>query len=147
MRTTRVAAVSINGFLGVPERVLPAIDSWCERAAAEKVDLVLFPELVVHGHCTPNTWELAERVPDGPSTARLVEIAKRLRSDPGGVQRVPADPVLTRELELAVKAAASIRERFWNIWAGGQPCIQHRLLREKKPPKNSGGGSQSSERC
>ena len=40
---------------------------------------MLFPELVVHGHCTPNTWELAEPVPDGPSVRRLVEIAARHR--------------------------------------------------------------------
>src|SRR4051812_33906814 len=79
MQSTRVAAVSMNGFLGEPERVLGAIDGWCERAAAENVDLVLFPELIVHGHCTPNTWELAEPVPDGPSVARLVQIARRHR--------------------------------------------------------------------
>jgi N-carbamoylputrescine amidase len=79
MKTTRVAAVSMNGYLGEPERVLRAIDGWCERAAADKAELVLFPELVVHGHCTPNTWELAERVPDGPSVARLADIAKRHR--------------------------------------------------------------------
>jgi len=30
---------------------------------------------VIHGHCTPNTWELAEAVPDGPSVARLIELA------------------------------------------------------------------------
>jgi predicted amidohydrolase len=77
MRTTRVAAVSINGFLGEPERVLRAIDSWCERAVAAGAELVLFPELVIHGHCTPHTWELAEPVPEGPSSARLVEIARR----------------------------------------------------------------------
>jgi predicted amidohydrolase len=79
MRTFRVAAVSMNGFLGEPERVLRAIDDWCAKAAAQQAELVLFPELIVHGHCTPNTWELAERVPDGPSTARLVEIARRHR--------------------------------------------------------------------
>ena len=56
-------------YLGEPERVLRAIAGWCERAAAEKAELVLFPELVIHGHCTPNTWELAEPVPDGPSVA------------------------------------------------------------------------------
>jgi hypothetical protein len=33
MQTTRVAAVSMNGFLGQPERVLGAIAGWCERAA------------------------------------------------------------------------------------------------------------------
>ncbi len=79
MRTTRVAAVSMNGYLGEPERVLRAIDGWCEQVAAEGVELVLFPELVIHGHCTPNTWELAEPVPDGPSVRRLAEIARRHR--------------------------------------------------------------------
>jgi predicted amidohydrolase len=79
MKTTCVAAVSMNGFLGEPERVLGAIDAWCEQVAAEGVELVLFPELVIHGHCTPNTWELAEPVPDGPSVRRLEEIARRHR--------------------------------------------------------------------
>ena len=79
MKTTRVAAVSMNGFLGETDKVLRAIDGWCERAAAEKAELVLFPELVVHGHCTPKTWELAEPVPQGPSTRRLSDIARRHR--------------------------------------------------------------------
>jgi predicted amidohydrolase len=79
MQTIRIAAVSMNGYLGEPERVLNNISSWCERAAAEKAQLVLFPELVVHGHCTPNTWELAEPVPDGPSVRRLAQIAKHYR--------------------------------------------------------------------
>jgi predicted amidohydrolase len=76
MQTLRVAAVSMNGFLGEPEKSLASLARWCEQAAAQKADLALFPELVVHGHCTPNTWELAEPVPDGPSTARLAEFAK-----------------------------------------------------------------------
>jgi predicted amidohydrolase len=79
MQTLRVAAVSMNGFLGEAQRVLGSIDTWCERAAAEKAELVLFPELVIHGHCTPNTWALAEPVPEGPSVARLLEIARRHR--------------------------------------------------------------------
>src|ERR1700751_4422034 len=79
MQTIRVAAVSMNGFLGQPERVLNNIARWCERAAAEQAELVLFPELVVHGHCTPNSWELAEPVPDGPSVRRLVDLARQFR--------------------------------------------------------------------
>jgi len=66
----------MNGLLGEPGRVLAAIDVWCERAAAAKADLVLFPELVVHGHCTPKTWELAEPVPEGPSVRRLSDLAR-----------------------------------------------------------------------
>jgi predicted amidohydrolase len=79
MQTIRVAAVSMNGYLGEPERVLNSIAGWCERAAAENANLVLFPELVVHGHCTPNTWDLAEPVPDGPSVCRLVQLARHYR--------------------------------------------------------------------
>jgi len=79
MQKTRVAAISMNGLLGEPGRVLDGIASWCQRAAAEKADLALFPELVVHGHCTPNTWELSEPVPDGPSVQRLAEIARQHR--------------------------------------------------------------------
>jgi N-carbamoylputrescine amidase len=67
----------MNGFLGEPRRVLQDIDAWCEKASEAKADLVLFPELVIHGHCTPNTWSLAEPVPEGPSVATLVDIAKR----------------------------------------------------------------------
>jgi N-carbamoylputrescine amidase len=77
MRTTRVAAVSMNGLLGEPYRILHTIDAWCEAAVKEGAEVVLFPELVIHGHCTPHTWELAEPVPDGPSVRRLVEIATR----------------------------------------------------------------------
>jgi predicted amidohydrolase len=69
----------MNSELGKPQQALAAIASWCERAAADKAELVLFPELVVHGHCTPNTWELAEPVPDGPSVERLVQLARHHR--------------------------------------------------------------------
>jgi N-carbamoylputrescine amidase len=79
MDSIRVGAVSMNGFLGVPERVLDSIESWCEKATAQKVDLVLFPELVIHGHCTPNTWVVAESIPEGPSVQRLVQIATKHR--------------------------------------------------------------------
>lgn len=77
MQTIRAAAVSMNGFMAEPERVLSNIAGWCERAVDEKAEVVLFPELVIHGHCTPNTWEVAEAVPDGPSVKRLVELARQ----------------------------------------------------------------------
>ena len=77
MQTIRIAAVSMNSEFGQQEQVLNRIAEYTERAAGEKVDLILFPELVVHGHCTPNTWEVAEAVPDGPSVQRLCELAER----------------------------------------------------------------------
>ncbi len=79
MKTTRVGAVSMNGFLGEPARVLANMTQWCERAAEQNVDLLLFPELVIHGHCSPNTRVLAEPVPNGPSTQALIGMARRHR--------------------------------------------------------------------
>ena len=67
----------MNGFLGEPARVLAAMDGWCARAVEAGAHLVLFPELVVHGHCTPNTAEVAEPVPGGPSSQALGDMARR----------------------------------------------------------------------
>lgn len=77
MQSIRVAAVSMNSELGRPAQTLAAIASWALRAKAEGAELVLFPELVVPGHCTPNTWEIAESVPDGPSVRQLAELARQ----------------------------------------------------------------------
>ncbi|HIK95039.1 MAG TPA: hypothetical protein EYG03_24105, partial [Planctomycetes bacterium] len=77
MQTIRVAAVTMNSVLGQQQQTLQRIAEFCEQAASERAELVLFPELVIHGHCTPNTWELAEAVPDGPSVQRLTALAKQ----------------------------------------------------------------------
>lgn len=79
MQTIRVAAVSMNSEFAKQREILERIGGWCEKAAGEKAELVLFPELVVHGHCTPNTWELAEPVPEGPSVLKLVEFAQHFK--------------------------------------------------------------------
>lgn len=75
MQTIRIAAVSMNSELGKTSEVMERIGVFCEQAKEQGAELVLFPELVVHGHCTPNTWELAEPIPDGPSVRRLCEYA------------------------------------------------------------------------
>ena len=75
MESICIAAVSMNGGLGVPEQSLANIEQWCHKVRERGAELVLFPELVVHGHCTPNTFDFAERVPDGPTVRRLEQIA------------------------------------------------------------------------
>lgn len=75
MHDLRVAAISINSPLGDVAGVLEAVDHWTGLAAEAGADLVLFPELQLHGHCTPETWRLAEPVPQGPSVRRVLEIA------------------------------------------------------------------------
>ena len=77
MQKTRIAAVSMNSELGKYEETMANIAQFCERAASDDANLVLFPELVIHGHCNPDTWKVAEAVPNGPSVERLVDIAKQ----------------------------------------------------------------------
>lgn len=79
MQDIRVAAISMNGFLGEQEKVLGLMDDWCKKAADDGVELALFPELLIHGHCTPETWEIAEEIPSGPSTKRVEELAKKYK--------------------------------------------------------------------
>lgn len=76
MQDICVAAVSMNSELDKPEQNLGAIAEWCAKAKAEGAKLVLFPELVVPGHCAPHTWDLAEAVPDGQAVARLASLAR-----------------------------------------------------------------------
>jgi predicted amidohydrolase len=78
MQNIRVACVSMNGFLGEPDRSLRNIEEFCRKASAQDVELILFPELVVHGHNTPNTPEIAESVPDGPSCQKLLVLSEAL---------------------------------------------------------------------
>ena len=78
MQSLRIAAVSMNSELGKRTETLRRIEQFCEQAVADRAELVVFPELIVHGHCTPNTWEIAESVPIGDSVERLCDIARRL---------------------------------------------------------------------
>ena len=75
MESIRVAAVSINSPLGDVAGVLDGLDEWTRKAADDGAELVVFPELQIHGHCTPTTWDLAEQIPDGESTRRVEQIA------------------------------------------------------------------------
>ncbi len=77
MHDIRVAAISINSPLGDISGVLKGIDHWCQLATEQGAELLLFPELQIVGHCTPNTWELSESIPDGSCTQQIVEYARK----------------------------------------------------------------------
>ena len=77
MHSLRIAAVSMNSELGKRSETLARMESYCDQAVTAGAELVVFPELVVHGHCTPNTWEIAEPIPGGESVAFLEDLARR----------------------------------------------------------------------
>ena len=80
MQDIRVAAVQMNGWLGQAERNLEDIESWVRKAADQGVELILFPELGVHGHwMAEECWSAAESVPGGPSVRRLERMARHFQ--------------------------------------------------------------------
>ena len=77
MESFKIAAVSMNSPFDELDWVFGQMDDYCREAANSAARLVLFPELLIHSHCNPRTWELAESVPDGPSVQRCIEMAKK----------------------------------------------------------------------
>ena len=77
MESFKIAAVSMNSPFGEIDGVMNRMDSYCREAADSGARLVLFPELLIHSHCNPKTWELAEPVPGGPNVDRCVDLAKK----------------------------------------------------------------------
>jgi predicted amidohydrolase len=81
MESIKAAAVQLNHVPGDKEANLEKIETFTARAAAEGVELLVFPEMCLTGywhvrHLAHDQVEaLSEPVPDGPSTRRLVEVA------------------------------------------------------------------------
>lgn len=78
----RAAAVQLNHLPGDKEANLEKIEAFVTGAAAEGVELLVFPEMCISGYwhvrhlSHQEVAALAEPVPDGPSTRRLVELAR-----------------------------------------------------------------------
>lgn len=75
MQPLRVAAVTLNGLLGQADTNLNAMERWTAEARAAGAHLVLFPELIVRGHCDPDTRKTAGEVPGGGEAQRICAMA------------------------------------------------------------------------
>jgi predicted amidohydrolase len=83
MNNLRAAAVQFQHEPGAKTRNLATIERFVQQAAAQQVELVVFPECCVTGYWhlrkldRPALEELAERVPTGPTTQYLLGLAKQ----------------------------------------------------------------------
>lgn len=77
MESFKIAAVSMNSPFDELDWVLDQMEAYCREAANADVRMIVFPELLIHSHCNPKTWQLAENVPDGPNVRRCIELAKK----------------------------------------------------------------------
>lgn len=83
-RTLRVASVQFESQPRDKDANFAKAESFAEQAARQGARLVVFPECCISGYwfirnlSLPQLRALAEPIPDGPSTQRLIGLAKRL---------------------------------------------------------------------
>src|SRR5690349_14350061 len=82
MRNIRVAAVQFEHADGNKEANLRKVEHFVSTAAEQQVEIIAFPECCLTGYwflrklSLEQLTSLAELIPQGPSTARLLELAK-----------------------------------------------------------------------
>jgi len=83
MRNIRVAAVQFQHAAGDKAANLATIERFVGRAAAERVEIIAFPECCISGYwhlrklSRGQMVEIAEPVPDGPAARRLSALSKQ----------------------------------------------------------------------
>lgn len=83
MNDLRAAAVQFQHRPGDKEHNLSRVETFTEQAASRGVELLVFPEMCITGYWHVRNLDrsgieaLAEPVPEGPSTAKLLELANR----------------------------------------------------------------------
>ena len=84
-RTLRVASVQFESLPGDKNANFRKIESFVEQAAGQGVQLIVFPECCITGYWfirnlpVEQLAALAEPIPDGPSTRRLIDLARQHR--------------------------------------------------------------------
>src|SRR5580765_4221481 len=82
-RTLRVASVQFESLPGDKQANFRKIETFVTQAAAQGVRLVVFPECCITGYwfirnlSVEQLAALAEPIPDGPSTRRLIDLARK----------------------------------------------------------------------
>jgi len=78
-REITVALGQMSCRAGDKEHNIETMERMVKRAKKRKADLIAFPELALTGYVVRDrAYELAETIPNGPSTGRIKEIAEKL---------------------------------------------------------------------
>ena len=128
-RTLRVASVQFESAPGDKDANFRKMEAFVERAARQNVRLIVFPEC-----CIPGYWfirnlqsealaQIAERIFDGPSSRRLVELAKRFEITIGA-GLVEAGPEAKFHNSYVVAMPDGRAQRHRKLHAFEHPSIQ-----------------------
>jgi len=117
MKSIRVAAVQFEHAPGDKERNLGVIRGFVERAAAEEVDILLFPECCISGYwhlrnlSRDELLALAEPVPGGPASRELLRLAAETgMTISAGLVELSGDEMFNTQL-VAMPDGATVRHR------------------------------------
>jgi predicted amidohydrolase len=118
MESMKAAAVQLNHVPGDKDANFEKIEAFTARAAAEGVELLVFPEMCLTGYwhvrqlAHDQVEALSEPVPDGPSTRRLVEVARThdLTLGAGLIERA-TDGTLYNTYVVALPDGGTVRHR------------------------------------
>jgi predicted amidohydrolase len=118
MRDVRVASVQLESVPGDKEANFEKVERFTGDAAGRGAAVVVFPECCLTGywflrHLTlPELARLAEPVPDGPSSARLLDLARRHGITVGaGLVEAAAGSVFHNTYVVAMPDGALARHR------------------------------------
>ena len=78
----KIAGVQMDISIGEMSKNLSSIEKFCEQAAQQPVDLVVFPECTLTGYCFDSieqAREVAQPI-DGDAVGRLIEIASQFKT-------------------------------------------------------------------
>lgn len=97
MNPLRAASVQFNHRPGDKTYNLGQVERFAQQAAAQEVDLLVFPEMCLTGYWHVRNLDraaidaLAETVPEGPATQALIQLARRfnLTLGAGLIERSP----------------------------------------------------------
>lgn len=139
-RTLRAAAVQFESLPGDKDANFRKLEAFTEQAAAQGVRLIVFPECCVTGYwfirnlTVAQLAALAEPIPDGPSTRRLIALARKHRITIGaGLVEVTGGGVFHNSYIVALSDGTVHRHRI----QGSKP------QRARQPAINPRRGSQT----
>jgi predicted amidohydrolase len=103
MKDVKLGLINMESRVGDVEHNLATIEYWAREAAAQEVEILLYPEVCVTGYDVTETGPLfpqcIEPVP-GPSTARLCALAAKhsMMLIPGILERDPGGAIFNTQL-------------------------------------------------
>ena len=128
-RTLRVASVQFESAPGDKDANFRKMEAFVERAARQNVRLIVFPECCITGYWFIRNLQLealaqiAEPIFDGPSSRRLVELAKRFEITIGaGLVEAGPEAKLYNSYVVAMPDGRAQRHR--KLHAFEHPSIQ-----------------------